>query len=286
MYLLQEGMIHALEVAISLQWLSCCPLFLRGLCLRDTWMSGQRGQPYRGAAAWRLRPWERIRKMKSKVWSLIWTLQGSQTWRTVTRRSSPQQLLMKPHETTSESSCVPVFWLGAKGIKNEHGERGRCCCGFLGGSSTDSRQDSLPVPMGGPYLRALVSHPLHEEPGGMQPFPGAAPRARQGNTEHLCFSLRGLSKSRKTQAGQNYEENLKWNNICLLKSWGRFLGLFSFQLMPGQFFFWSVPHPYRGRYSENTLQTSWQISGVVLYGFLRIRGHCLFCNFTETHKYA
>lgn len=46
MYLLQDGMmIHALAVAISIQWLSCCLLLLRGLCLWDTWMSGQTESP-------------------------------------------------------------------------------------------------------------------------------------------------------------------------------------------------------------------------------------------------
>lgn len=49
---------------------------------------------------------------------------------------------------------------------------------------------------------SCMPHPLLHEPGGMQPFPG-------GNTEHLFFGLSGLSRSRQSQAGQNYEGKLK-----------------------------------------------------------------------------
>lgn len=37
---------------------------------------------------------------------------------------------MKPHETTRESTCVLLFWLGEKGIKHEDGEREGVTVGF------------------------------------------------------------------------------------------------------------------------------------------------------------
>lgn len=56
----------------------------------------------------------------------------------------------------------------------------------------------------------------------MQPFPGTVPQAQQGKAEHLCLALRDfsssdLSKTRKSQTGQNYERKRRCNNIYLLK---------------------------------------------------------------------
>ena len=130
-------------------------------------------------------------------------------------------------------SCVPVLWLGAKGIKNKQGERGRCRCGFLGGSGGSSKGGLAACPHGGTRAPILCTR---------------IPEGCSASQERETLSISALPWGVYPRAeNPNLVKTMKknWNETIFpcYKSWGRLLGLFPSQLMPGQFFFCRILVP-------------------------------------------